>query len=62
MTRGPFVACMYAVKKLNDEGKFPKMLAIRRIVGTNEEEDWNDIPYYIERAKNLPCKFYCARC
>ena len=54
--KGPLVACMYAVKKLNDEGKIPKDVTIRVIVGTNEEEDWNDIPYYIERAKNLPCK------
>ena len=52
--KGPLVACMYAVKKLKDEKKIPANVTVRIIVGTNEEEDWNDIPYYLERAESLP--------
>lgn len=52
--KGPMVACMYAVRQLKDDGKIPANVTVRMIVGTNEEEDWNDIPYYIQKADSLP--------
>lgn len=52
--KGPMVACMYAVRQLKDDGKIPADVTVRIIVGTNEEEDWNDIPYYLQKADFLP--------
>ena len=52
--KGALLACMYAAKRLKDNRKLPSDVMIRIIIGTNEEEDWNDIPHYLEKTENLP--------
>lgn len=52
--KGPLIACLYGVKELKDQGKIPENITVRVIVGTNEEEDWEDIPHYLEKVENLP--------
>jgi len=44
--KGPFVASIYALKSLLDEGKTPKM-RIRFIFGCNEETGWRCIDRYL---------------
>ncbi len=52
--KGPLVVCMHAVKKLMDDGKIPANVTIRIIVGTNEEEDWDDMKHYKRVRKEFP--------
>lgn len=52
--KGPLVVCMYAVRRLMEDGKIPDNVTIRMIVGTNEEEDWDDMKYYKEVRKEFP--------
>lgn len=52
--KGPLIAAMYAVKRLREEKGIPKDVKIRIIVGTNEEEMWDDMKYYKEHAEALP--------
>lgn len=52
--KGPLVVCMHAVKRLMDDGKIPPSVTIRIIVGTNEEEDWDDMKYYKKVRKEFP--------
>jgi succinyl-diaminopimelate desuccinylase len=42
------------MKYLMDEGKIPEHTSLRMIVGTNEEEDWGGINYYVEHVDKLP--------
>lgn len=44
--KGPFVASLYALKELLDEGKTPKM-RIRFIFGCNEETGWRCMDRYL---------------
>ncbi|MEG2785410.1 MAG: dipeptidase PepV [Anaerovoracaceae bacterium] len=52
--KGPIISCLYAMKYLLDNDKIPDKASIRMIVGTNEEEDWKGIEYYVENTKILP--------
>ena len=52
--KGPLVSSLYAMKYLMDEGKIPADSCLRMIVGTNEEESWGGINYYIGQADQLP--------
>lgn len=52
--KGPLISSLYAVKYLKEEGKIPENASIRMIIGTNEEEAWECINYYVEHAVRLP--------
>ena len=48
--KGPIVCCIYAIKKLLDEGLVPKK-KIRIIFGCNEESGWGCMHHYLEVEK-----------
>ncbi len=53
--KAPMIACLYALKFLQDEGvalRYP----IRALVGTNEETGMEDVAYYL---KNYPAPVFC---
>jgi len=52
--KGPMLTALYAIKRLHDDGKIPDDVTIRMIIGTNEEEMWEDIKYYLKIADSLP--------
>lgn len=52
--KGPLISSLYAMKYLMDENKLPENTSLRMIVGTNEEELWGGINYYVEKADRLP--------
>lgn len=52
--KGPLISSMYAVKYLKDEGKIPQDTSIRMIIGTNEEEAWECLNYYVDHVNRLP--------
>lgn len=52
--KGPLISSLYAMKYLMDEGKIPEGKCLRMIVGTNEEEAWGGINYYVEHVDKLP--------
>lgn len=52
--KGPLVLSMYMARKLMDDGKIPDDVKIRIIVGTNEEDLWKDIDYYMEHVTEIP--------
>lgn len=52
--KGPLVAILSAISKLSLEGKIPEDISIRVIIGTNEEESWQGINYYLKKADRLP--------
>ena len=43
--KGPAISCLYSMKALKESGFVPKK-RIRMILGTNEENIWDDIEYY----------------
>lgn len=50
--KGPIVCCIYAIKKLLDEGKMPNK-KIRIIFGCNEESGWECIKHY-NKVEKMP--------
>lgn len=52
--KGPLVAALFAMKYLADNQLIPEDTSLRMIVGTDEEESWQCIRYYLEHAKALP--------
>lgn len=52
--KGPLVSCLYAVKYLMEENLIPEDIAIRMIVGCDEEETWRCIEHYEEKADRMP--------
>lgn len=52
--KGPLVLSMHVVKQLMDDGAIPEDVMIRIIVGTNEEEMWEDVNYYKEHRGVFP--------
>lgn len=52
--KGPMVACLYAMRRLLEENKIPEGVTIRMILGTNEEELWQGIEYYLKNVDVLP--------
>ncbi len=52
--KGPLVSCLYAVKYLMEENLIPADIAIRMIVGCDEEENWRCIEHYEEKADRMP--------
>lgn len=52
--KGPLISSLYAMKYLLDENRVPNDTCVRLIIGTNEEESWGGINYYVEHAERLP--------
>lgn len=52
--KGPLVASLFAIKRIVDEGNLPENVSIRVIIGTNEEESWEDINYYVNVVDRFP--------
>lgn len=52
--KGPLVGALYAMKRIQEQGLLPEDVSVKMLIGTNEEELWQDIPYYLERAEKLP--------
>lgn len=50
--KGPIVCCIYAIKKLLDEGRLPNK-KIRIIFGCNEESGWECIKHY-NKVEKMP--------
>ena len=47
--KGPIVATLYAMAALRDTG-WPLGKTVRLLVANSEESNWEEIPYYLERA------------
>lgn len=54
--KGPAIAVLYAMKAIQESG-LSISKKVRMILGTNEETNWNDIPYYLERVKKPDLAF-----
>ena len=52
--KGPLISSLYAMKYLMDENLIPAGTCLRMIVGTNEEEAWGGINYYVDHVDKLP--------
>ncbi|PHV69991.1 dipeptidase PepV [Sporanaerobium hydrogeniformans] len=52
--KGPLISCLYVMKYLNDHQLIPPSTSLRMIIGTNEEENWEGIQYYVAHAPILP--------
>ena len=52
--KGPLIAALSAISRLEKSGGIPEDVSVRVIVGTNEEEAWEGIHYYLEKAERLP--------
>lgn len=52
--KGPLVSSLFAMKYLADNQLIPKDTCLRMIVGTDEEESWQCIRYYLDHAEILP--------
>ena len=52
--KGPLIASLYAMKYLADNQLIPEDTCLRMIVGTDEEESWQCIRYYLDHVENLP--------
>lgn len=52
--KGPLIGALYAMKHIHENGLLPEDASVKLLVGTNEEELWQDIPYYLEHARKLP--------
>lgn len=52
--KGPLLASLYAMAELKNADLIPEGKAIKMIIGTNEEEDWKCIDYYVENVDMLP--------
>lgn len=52
--KGPLIGALYAMKHIWEQGLLPKDVCVKMLIGTNEEEFWQDIPYYLERAEKIP--------
>ena len=52
--KGPLVASLFAMKYLADNQMIPEDACLRMIVGTDEEESWQCIRYYLDHAETLP--------
>lgn len=52
--KGPLVSCLYGMKYIKERGLLPEGYKIMMIVGTDEEENWNSIHYYLDQNPELP--------
>ena len=52
--KGPIIASLSAISRLEKKGEIPEDVAIRVIIGTNEEESWKGIRYYLNEADRIP--------
>ena len=52
--KGPLIASLFAMKYLADNQMIPEDACLRMIVGTDEEESWRCIRYYLDHAETLP--------
>src|SRR6185295_6772575 len=48
--KGPIVATLYAMAALKDSG-WPLRMTVKLLVANGEESSWDEIPYYLARAK-----------
>lgn len=47
--KGPIVATLYCLAALDDSG-WPHAKTLRLLIANGEESNWEDVPYYLERA------------
>ncbi|MCI8647925.1 MAG: Sapep family Mn(2+)-dependent dipeptidase [Firmicutes bacterium] len=52
--KGPLIGTLYAMKHIQEKSLLPEDVSVKLLVGTNEEELWQDIPYYLDHAEQLP--------
>lgn len=52
--KGPIIVLLHTVRALYDNGEIPDDVRIRIILGTNEEEDWLDMDYYLSKTDEFP--------
>lgn len=52
--KGPLISCLYSMKYIKERGLLPEGYKIMMIVGTDEEENWDSIHYYLEQNPTLP--------
>lgn len=52
--KGPMICALYAMKYLTQNHYIPENGKIKMIIGTDEEENWNSIQYYLEQNPELP--------
>lgn len=52
--KGPLVSSLFAMKYLADNQLIPDDVSLRMIIGTDEEESWQCIRYYLNHTDTLP--------
>lgn len=52
--KGPLISCLYAMKLIKDNNLLPEGYQIKMIIGTDEEENWESIDYYLKQKPQLP--------
>ena len=52
--KGPLVSCLYAMKYIMENKLLPESHSIRLIIGTDEEEEYRCINYYLKKVERLP--------
>lgn len=52
--KGPLISCLYGMKYIQERSLLPKGYRIKLIVGTDEEENWESIDYYLKQNPELP--------
>lgn len=52
--KGPLICSLYAMKYLEEYDHIPDNCRIKMIIGTDEEEDWESIGYYLQQKPELP--------
>ena len=52
--KSPIVSCLYVMDYINKNNLLSDKYTIRMIIGTNEEDAWGGINYYINKVNKLP--------
>lgn len=52
--KGPLISCLYGMKYMKEHELLPEGYRVMMIVGTDEEENWDSIHYYLDQNPVLP--------
>lgn len=52
--KGPMISCLYAMRYIYEKRLLPENKQIKMIIGTDEEENWESIHYYLSCNPLLP--------
>lgn len=52
--KGPLISCLYGMKYIKERKLLPPGNTLKMIIGTDEEENWDSIAYYLSKEPILP--------